>query len=108
MIETITERIDQQPRDINAVINERAMAQMTRTGAARKGDRTGWDSPEARATRKGWHDVRSGRMTPEAFAVAPTQEAYTGAWRTRGLMEPKREATEYALEPSTPVTPGEA
>ena len=74
--------------DINSRINAKESAYYKKPGAARRGSRVGYDSPESRAKRKGIHDVHSGRLTPESTAVMPVVEHYDLAWRTKGELSP--------------------
>ena len=74
--------------DINSKINAKANEEYKKAGAARKGSRVGYDSLEAKAKRKGIHDVHSGRLTVESIAVMPTPELYVNAWRTKGELSP--------------------
>lgn len=80
--------VDESEPNPDQKINARVNGHHVKPGAERKGSGRGYNSPEAKAKRKGIHDVHSGRLTPEAIAVMPTPELYEAAWRTRGELGP--------------------
>jgi len=63
--------IDETEPSIDQKINANAKRHQAKLGAERRGTRVGYDSPEARAIRKGQHDARSGKLTPEFLMVDP-------------------------------------
>lgn len=82
--------------NLDRKINSRINGHHEKSGATRKGSGAGYNSPEAKAKRKGQHDINSGRLTPEAIALMPTPEVYESAWRTRGELSPKESSPEKA------------
>jgi len=60
-------------------INRKSDRVYLKPKAARRGTNSGWHSKEARARRKGHHDARSGRLTPEVTLYFPTLEVASNA-----------------------------